>query len=706
MKLANNRIWVLILLIGALCVLPACGGGGGGGGSDSSNQVSLELGETTTVVSSTVGAGGDLIDVDNPDDPLDGMEIDIPAGAYQEETDFTVSYTPITSHSGNENLDPVTPLITIENGGEYADEIITVKIPVTIEDDYHYMAFYYNEITGGLEGIPEVEHDETSLTIATRHFSKIMVSRLGFLVLAGDATVDSGFKVTKDNWQFTNLSTHLSSGICSGMSIASLYYYCEKKKEQAYPPLFGSYNNGTSVFDIDDDQAIKLCSTIQWWDDNNLSREGVHWSALSKQKGDLWTYFMFIHSILLTGEPQYVAIFPPGKDAIGHAMVVYKKSGNDLYVSDPNLPKDQNVKIEFEWGSDDPAHDQTQLTGNFKPFESQWNKDSNKINFTEILYIGTSALIDSDFDDLWNQLDNETVPWNKLVDTTLHDDYPEYELKIIEKDDTGAETESDLTDGYKTTNNVIKVKAETYDFDPRITAYSNGSTTGESNGTQTIEITLNQGDNNIGFFIEAKRFSGVEEKEVWAWTDFKYVNIKLDKEDPQEASISVTNTIDEDVRVTRPCITPVDLKPGETWKQAYEPGPYTIIVASDHVVWNHEISLSAGENYVYDFEATQDCNYGKITVLNKTSHMVKLYYGEAHGRSIEIEASEEYDLYVKSQEDYKLDAQANISNAPICVGDQCKYWLCWGLETFTLDCQGVVWTISGSGTPCDYDPYL
>ena len=185
------------------------------------------------------------------------------------------------------------------------------------------------------------------------------------------------------------------------------------------------------------------------------------------------------------------------------------------------------------------------------------------------------------------------------------------------------------------------------------------------------------------------------------------MNIKLEEDTQppqQDSSISVTNTLDEDVRVTSPCLTTA-LAPGETWKQAYEPGTYTIIVASDHVVWNHEISLSAGENYVYDFEPTQDCNYGKITVLNKTSHMVNLYYGEAHGHSIEIEASEEYDLYVKTQTDYKLDAQASISDAPICVGDQCKYFLCWGPETFTLDCQGAVWTISGSGTPCDYNPY-
>jgi len=426
-------------------------GSGSSGGSANPNQVSLELGEEVPIGSSSVGTGNMILTANIDEDPIDGMAISIPPASYQEATTFTVSHSPIISHSGNENFNPVTPLISIENGGEYADEIITVKIPVTIEDGYHYMAFYYDKTTGALEGIPEVDHDSTSLTIATRHFSEILVNRLMYRIFFGNETVDSGFQVKQDNWPFENPVTHLSPGICSGMSIASLYYYNEIKKQKAYPPLFGFYDNGTSDFDIDDDQAIKLCSTIQWWDDNNGIRP-------SSTDDDLWTYFTFIHAILLSGEPQYVSIYPSGNDPIGHAMVVYKKSGNDLYVSDPNLPEDQNVKIEFEWSSDPLTTDPKQLTGSFKAFESQWNKGSDKVDFTEISYSGTSAFIDSSFGDLWNQLDNGTVPWNKSIDTTLHEDYHEYEFKIIEKDSSGTERESDLTDNYETTNSVIKIK--------------------------------------------------------------------------------------------------------------------------------------------------------------------------------------------------------------------------------------------------------
>ena len=42
MELTNTRIWVLILLLGALWLLPACGGGGGDG-DDDGNSTSNEI---------------------------------------------------------------------------------------------------------------------------------------------------------------------------------------------------------------------------------------------------------------------------------------------------------------------------------------------------------------------------------------------------------------------------------------------------------------------------------------------------------------------------------------------------------------------------------------------------------------------------------------------------------------------------------------
>lgn len=712
--MTKRKSFLFVIFLISLLILPACDGGGDDDNSGGANQVSLELGQEKVLGSVSAAVGGDRIFVDLEGDPIDGLEIAIPPGAYQESINFTISHQPITSHSGNEYFDPVTPLITIENGGEYSDEIMTVKIPVTIEDGYHYMAFYYDEATGGLEGIPEVEHDETSLTIATRHFSKILLNRLGYEVTIGTYTVDSGFQVTKDNWQFKNLGTYLSGGgICSGMSIASLYYYTEKKKNLGEPQLFRRYDAETSSLGLDDALAIKLCSEAQVAKGGFDARSFEVWKEINKQKGDVWTYFLFIHAILLTGEPQYVSIYESG--GTGHALVVYKKSGNDLYVADPNYPEDATVKIEFDWSSDPSATDPSKLTGHFKPIQSQLNKDTDLINFTQVYYIGKTSVMDwSKLKDLWDELENKTVG----------KDFPDYDLKIIEKDASGIEREYLLTDGYETNNSVVKVKVEAFQFVPKINVFYE-HIGARDNHLEIVEVNLKSGDNELGFLIESERLSNLLDPLGWGWTDFKYINIKLDKEDTpappaplEESSIIVKNTYDEKVLVNigfwvgewfRDLDKTITLETGETMTQLIsEPGEYRIIVRGyglnpQEWRWQPTIDLSDQE-YTYDFFATQDCNFAKYTVTNQTQYDFWWRFdcdSEVEGcesvSSHHLDVNETDDAYLKPGIFYTLSVHAS-TGVPNCKGDEC--YVCWD-ETFKLNCQGGKTILTGSGTPCD-----
>lgn len=144
MGLKNSAVTYSVILF-VVFLLIGCGGGGGGG-SDSSavpqtprddSLVTLDLGVTKTVASQTVpSSGGDII-VDAPDDSLDGLEISVLDGSYDDPTDFTVSSTPIIGFSGNPHFNPVTPLITVQNGGEYSTRAMALKIPVTMEGGFH-----------------------------------------------------------------------------------------------------------------------------------------------------------------------------------------------------------------------------------------------------------------------------------------------------------------------------------------------------------------------------------------------------------------------------------------------------------------------------------------------------------------------------------------------------------------------------------------
>jgi hypothetical protein len=76
-------------------------------------------GSSIPVTSQSIGAAGGVVTVSDPGGPLDGMTIDVPAGAYPTSKTFQVSYTPITGDPGSQ-ITPLAPLIEVENGGEFA----------------------------------------------------------------------------------------------------------------------------------------------------------------------------------------------------------------------------------------------------------------------------------------------------------------------------------------------------------------------------------------------------------------------------------------------------------------------------------------------------------------------------------------------------------------------------------------------------------
>ena len=468
--------------------------------------VTLDLGTKEVLTSEVVSSSGGTVHISQANHDLDGLELIIPGDAYNADLEVEISATPIRAHSGNANFDPVTPLISVHNGGQYAQAIMTLKIPVDMQEGYHYMAFYYEEDNGTLEGIPELEHDNTSLTIATRHFSDIVVNRVPISKMIDNH--DSGFRVQTDSWPFTNYGSAFEpKGICSGMSVAALYYYTEKKQKLQLPSLFGIYTNGTDNFEMDDDQAIKLCSVIQ--KEYYQGARFHNWTTLQDRLKDYFTFLMFSHSILVTGAPQYVAIYN-ADISIGHAMIVYKSYENKLFIYDPNIPDGDGASIVYE------AHENEHNSsgqGSFEPYTAQWNAGSDQIIFNKIYYIGKSAYIDHAFDALWSDLDDK-----KMDDRIASYGYA-HSFFIIEPDEILTETVTPLTNNYRTPSPSVKVQVNTSNtFDARITAYINTVRVASPEG-DTVDLNLHEGDNTIGFLIEAD-ING-----TWTWTDFKYFNI-------------------------------------------------------------------------------------------------------------------------------------------------------------------------------------
>ena len=501
------------------------------------NTKSITVGEEVEVTTETIGPEGGTITVGKPGDPLDGLKIEVPAGSYQKDTSFEISYRPVIRHTFGEHFNPITPLITVNNGGEYAEEIMTVTIPVSIQDGYFAMAFNYDENTGELDGLPLLDETETSLTVLTKHFSDIIVTIIADELLYYEFT--TSFEHGVDDWQFANYGSWVApDGHCAGQSIAAMYYYTEKKLKKKKPPLYGLYDNDGSTeyktpeLQWDDERAYKLCSMVQKkldWE----SEARQYWHKKQYEK-PTYTFFCLAYSLLLTEKPQYCSICGKEKEGtadekqVCHAMIIYKKSGEQnsaegkkvvtFSVSDPNfMYKSEQEKNErrIEFYTED---------GKFKPYASGKTAAYLGQLYPEIFYYPLKAFTDKrTLDSLWKDFEDKTIG---------NDYFPDYSLLVVD-----GSTEMTLASGHKTTSNSITIKLCSTDFlfDQRLRIYSEkGNELGTYNLanitddclTATIK-DLKPGGNLLGFHVEGAFYNtenGIQTT-TWEYAGFDWINI-------------------------------------------------------------------------------------------------------------------------------------------------------------------------------------
>ena len=477
----------------------------------------ISLGPQVNIASQSIGASGGTIAVSKPGDPLDGFVISVPPQSYADGRTFEVASAPITNQSFGSDINPISPMITVENGGGYSEEVMYVRVPVTVPDGYFAMGFIYDAETGQLEGMPLVGIDAESVTVATMHFSNFFISMIEKALLKND--IDSGFRPGIDDWQFTNYGSYIApGGHCEGQALTAMWYYVEHP-DGPEAALYNRYdNNGwdpdTPQLWQDDSLGYRFCSVVQKEPKVGLSENfwenlgGKKWEKVNNKWklkdvagiGDEGTFNLFAYSIRATGEPQEVGIWSNAGG--GHAMVVYKVIGNALYIADPNYPGSTDRKIIYYSG-----------TGEFKPYNSGANREEieagNGKAYEIILYYGKSTIIS------WDTIAQH---WAKFKDGTVGDGvFPAYELYVEDAD--GKEFP---LDGYTTD-------------DKKLDAYIRGNTA----GTEFLfyredkwlkfdaqgKVELNPGVNKLGVQVSAPVNNKIK------YVDFKWVEVELEDGD-------------------------------------------------------------------------------------------------------------------------------------------------------------------------------
>ncbi len=371
-------------------------------------QGEIETGDFNEILNGNISQNGGTLSYTKVGDSLFGFLIGVPKGSYSSNRIFKIEIAPIKNHNFGAQFVPLTPMIRISNGGGYSDSIMTLEIPIKLPAGYFPMAFYYDNETGELEGIPTGAITDDRIYIGTRHFDGKSLSdgksptiqatqTYADLIVAavklGDLnkSFTTGFLPGIDDWEFTNHGSYIApGGHCAGQTLTSMWYYSVKKLKEKKHSLYGYYDEiGYGVPDTmwkDNPMGYRFASVVQrQYQINDINSIVDNWFTKFNDIGkrrftkDSLHYLSLLYAFNTIKKPQLIVIF--SSQGGGHALVAYKGGNGIINIADPNYPGITTREIEF-------------VNGNFKPYMSGDNADNLGKPFENINYTAKSALID------------------------------------------------------------------------------------------------------------------------------------------------------------------------------------------------------------------------------------------------------------------------------------------------------------------------
>ena len=215
----------------------------------------ISIGEIKEEISQDIGSSGGTIVISNSESSLNGLSITVPPNGYNETRNFTISSAQIINHKLGQYFNPISPIISVNNGGGYSGTPMRIKIPIQKAEDEFAIGFLYNEITGEIEALPTVALDDSSITVETRHFAlssissgltlgkfaengtigNILISSIKESLLSSQTVINTGFTPGVDDWEFINFGSYIAAGgHCAGQSLTAMWYYYENALKEKH----------------------------------------------------------------------------------------------------------------------------------------------------------------------------------------------------------------------------------------------------------------------------------------------------------------------------------------------------------------------------------------------------------------------------------------------------------------------------------------
>lgn len=581
------------LILSSNILVAACSNSG----ENPVNTSSIVTGEQVEAASAVMEARGGTIIINEPGSPINGLEIQVSPGAYSREVNFDIAYNPVESHILGDEILSVSPVISIENGSVYAEEPLMVTVPASIPENHFAMAFYFDEATGNLEGIPSFSSDGESVTLVTTHFSLFTLFSIEKDNLI-KLDIDTGFTVGEDDWNLLNAGSYIGpGGYCSGMNLSSIWYYVREKPATG-EPLWGQNDGGaetgnpTPDFWLDDWWAIRLCAAVQdqcymfqqmpWdtflWENYNINLT----NSVNRTTFYSLAFSLYVSEKLHQDDPDRVIspqILGVWSEDAGHSLVCYKIKNNVVYIADPNIPGalnpfTPNIVYDDKNGIEDGTFTSYSSAANSRDFNNGHYTLYTKIRFRGV---GSFASMQK-IDDMWTTAEN-----GRCMNEPDGRCFPDYSIYIESNDDAGkmVRAKLDLEQGANVTSDTIDLFLEwpglafldIYDLDA-VESYQKEKEaenrkleSGENipeeekvkfpSSLDLSRFRLSEGDNFLGICVMAvnEEYEAQQSKAdsngevVLSWAGFDWVNIYYE---PVEQTATQTQKAPPILKITNP----------------------------------------------------------------------------------------------------------------------------------------------------------
>ena len=331
-----------LVTVCCLALLAACGGGGGsGGGGSGDNGGSAEPprmvasftpgAETMVVVDEAVGPSGATITIPQGS-PLEGVVIDIPAGALSSPELLDIAYNDGVLTTVDGSAGPVMDL-TFDNTTDFEFPLrITVPMAGT-----EYPVPYYIDENGDLHVAQISAVDETNHTVTFDTYHASLFTWIMTVLGLGDTqSYDTNFDVGEDGFQIDNRgSVYNREGECFGMSSFSLWYYENAKSTQGdfYPrftDVIGVDSGGQNILGQNVIATRAFISIAQQWTS--------YYAPLVQRENrlnDEYNFSVIRNALMNTGNPVLIYL-AQSSGVAAHSVLATGYSGGELSIYDVN----------------------------------------------------------------------------------------------------------------------------------------------------------------------------------------------------------------------------------------------------------------------------------------------------------------------------------------------------------------------------------